>query len=103
MTAITTIFSNKEFSKAAKNLKRSEWAHPMVQYEPDAVIELIAAYRRMEPEDLAAKMSPLTLPVGLLQVMNDPEMVPLFTSASQTTADESSGSHTESTGETGEI
>lgn len=103
MAAISTLFSNEKLMKAMKGkASRLDWALPMAEFEPDAVIELIAAYRKMEPEELAAKMSPMTLPLGMLEVLNDPEWKPLFTSAGQKTDSESSGSRTASTEDRGE-
>lgn len=98
METIAVMFSNKKIEKAMKESKRQiDWVNAMVAHEPDAVIELIAAHRRQEPEDVAEHMTPLTLPVGMLRVLNDPEMQALFHSAGQMTEDESSGSLTENT------
>ena len=103
MAAIATLFSNDKIMNAMKGKKsRLDWAIPMAEYEPDATLELIAAHREMEPEELEKTMTSMTLPLGMLEVLNDPEWKPLFTSAGQKTDSESSGSHTASTEDRGE-
>ena len=98
MDAMTTMFSNQEIAKTMKKTsRRSDWIGPMVENEPDAVIELIAAHRKQEPETVAENCTLMTVFAGLMEVFSDPEMEGLFTSAGLKKENESSGSLTEST------
>lgn len=98
MDAMTTLFANPKIEAAMrKTARRRDWVGPMVENEPDAVIELIAAYRKQEPETAAEHSTPMTVFAGLMAVFGDPEMEGLFTSAGLKKDSESSGSLTEST------
>ena len=103
MDALTTMFANKEIARVMKaTARRSDWVDPMVEFEPEAVLELIAAHRKQEPETVAENITPMTVFAGLMEVFSDPEMEGLFTSAGLKKENESSGSLTENTEESAE-
>ena len=61
-----------------------------------AVLNFMAAIERKDPKEYAEEVNLLTLPKQLLEILNDPEAVALFTSQGQTET-ASSGSASENT------
>ena len=59
---------------------------------PDAVISILATLDEKTPEEYAETLTVSTLPMKLLEVLNDPTVVQLFFSQGQTEAVTSSGS-----------
>lgn len=69
----------------------------MLKGHKKAVITMMAILEREEPDEYIKKVNLLTLPMALLEILNDPDVTQLFTSQGQIRA--SSGSATASTGE----
>ena len=70
---------------------------PILKNHKREVIEIMAALEEEEPETYAKKVNLLTLPKQLLDILNDQELVSLFTSHGQKTEEIYSTSATEST------
>ena len=85
------IFSDQELAEAYRsNVSRFEFAKMILKNHPQAVSDVFMILDGEEP-------SVLTLPVKLIQLMNDPEFVRFFASQGQSSEGESFGSATEDT------
>ena len=89
------IFGDKEFSRLYKG-KRIEAVKYALKNKPKAVIAMLAVLDREDPETY--KPGLLTIPMRLLEILNDPELVSLFTSQAQNADKTSSASVMENTG-----
>ena len=77
------IIGDKEIELAVKNnATRMQIVKIALKNHKKAVIAILAALDGKKPEDY--EVSVLTLPVKLLEVLNDPELVNLFSSQGQT-------------------
>lgn len=89
------IFSDKRIAALYRAGKRAECIKIAIREHKQAVIELLAVLEREDPKTYKPKI--MTLPLQLLQVLNDPEVVGLFRSQAQETESASFGSATENT------
>ena len=92
------IFGDKEFSRQYKiaPVKAVKWA---LKNKAKAVITILAVLDGEDPAEY--KPNILTLPAKLLELLNDPDRINLFTMQAQNTEATFSGSAMETTGETG--
>lgn len=88
------IFGDKEFSRLYKG-KRIEAVKYALKNKPKAVIAMLAVLDREDPETYEPGL--LTIPMRLLEILNDPELVSLFTSQAQNAEKTSSGPAMENT------
>lgn len=90
------ILSDKEI---AENLrtggKKLTAVKLMIKKHKRAVVEIMAALDGKDPDTY--EVGVLTLPMKLLELLNDPELMSLFTSAEQTGGAKPSGSASENT------
>lgn len=76
---------------------RTEAAKVALKMHKHEVITIMAVLDGETPEEYVKKISLLTLPVRLVELFNDPELVELFQSQGQSTDQTSSGSATVNT------
>ena len=94
------IMADKEISNAAKaNLPKIKIVKTAIKNHKPEVIEIMAILDGEDPEDYAEKVNLFTLPAKLLEILNDPDLMSLFTLQGQNKEETNSGSATESTEE----
>lgn len=92
------IIMDKELSDLAKSgAPKINLVKPIIKNHKREVIEIMATLEGENPEQYAEKINVFTLPAQLLEILNDPELVNLFTWQGQKTENETSGSATENT------
>ena len=89
------IFGDKEIIDAFRNGKKLKGVKFAIKNHKKSVIELLAILDDEDPEKYAEKINLLTLPVKLLQILNDSELAQTFSSQGQTGDATSSGSVSE--------
>lgn len=90
------ILADKEVSDAYKNgEKKIAVVKTIIKNHKKEVIEILAAMEGVPVEEYSCNV--LTLPIKLLEILNDKEFLEFFTSAGQTEGAKSSGSPTENT------
>lgn len=89
----TEILMDAEIRKAAEGKKRSAAVSFAIKNHKSAVLQILAAIEGVPVEDYHCNV--LTLPLKLLELFNDPEMMQLFSFAGQTVVPTPSGSPTE--------
>lgn len=93
------IMADKEISNAVKaNLPKIKIVKAAIKNHKPEVIEIMAILDGKEPKEYADKVTLFTLPAKLLEILNDPDLMSLFTLQGQKT-ETLSGSATESTEE----
>ena len=80
---LATLFKEKNMAAAAKTA---------IKNHKRAVLEIMARLDGVDPNEYAPSI--FALPAKLLEILNDPELVNLFTSQGQITEQTSSGSAT---------
>ena len=89
---VMRIFADKDIAEAwESNVTRVEMARLILKNHPDEVVTILKAMNDGEEPNV------FTLPIKLIELMNDDEMKRLFTSRAQKEGAESSGSVMEST------
>ncbi len=78
------------------DVPKTKIARLIIKGHKSAIISVLAALERENPEEYAKKMNLFTLPAKLVELFNDPELINLFTLQGQETEGTSSGSATES-------
>lgn len=98
---LTSIISDKEVQKLSKkkNVKPASYIKPMLKNHKKEVIEVLARLDRKTVEEYSENLSLLTLPMQILELINDPEVQNLFHSQgeSKVTSLASSSPATENT------
>lgn len=103
---ITYILADKDIQKMRKEAAEEKKALPMISYVKPAIknhkteiIQILSRLNNQTPEEYEENLSLATLPVHVLELINDPEIQKLFISQSQTSAEQlaSSGSVSENT------
>lgn len=93
---ISEIVTDKEIEGIIKSKKpKLMVVKPAIKNHKKAVIEILAILDGIPPEEYQVNL--LTLPMKILEVLNDPMVEELFSSQGQTMESASSGSATEST------
>lgn len=87
------IFGDKDFSRLYKT-SRIEAVKYALKNKAKAVITVLAVLEREDPATYQPGL--LTIPARLLEILNDPELVSLFTSQAQNVEKTSAGPATES-------
>ena len=99
---LTVMLADEEMQEIAKGKNKSmiKYAKPMLKNHKQEVFEILAALENEPVESYKEKVTLLTLPVKLLEFLNDPEVQALFQSQGQDdqTALPDFGSVTEITG-----
>lgn len=72
-------------------------AKHIIKQNKKEVIEILATLEREDPEEYVKKMSVLTLPIALLDLLNDEDLIGFFSSQIQNMEKTSSGPVTENT------
>jgi hypothetical protein len=90
------IMTDKMITTCAKNGEKMKAIKFAIKNHKRAVIEILAALDGVEDVD-SYKVGVLTLPAKLLEILNDSEVMSLFTSQGQIVEKTSSGSATENT------
>ena len=103
---VAFILADKEIREMRETAAKEKKTIPMIKYITPAIknhkkeiIQILARLENKTPEEYEAEISLVTLPMQVLELINDPEIQKLFTSQSQSpeTPSASSGSVTEST------
>lgn len=89
------IFADADMKKAAEKGDRAGAVSLAIKKHKKAVMAILAALDGVPVEDFHCNV--LTLPLKLIELLNDPEIMQLFTSAGQRVEPTPSGSPTEST------
>lgn len=89
------IFADAEVRKATESGDRASAVSLAIKKHKKAVMAILAALDGVPVEDFHCNV--LTLPLKLIELLNDPDIMLLFTSASQKEEQTPFGSHTEST------
>ena len=94
---IAEILTDKDFLALAKtpNIPKIKLVKTAIKNHKKAVIEILAAVERQNPETFEVDI--FTLPVKLIEILNEPEVVNLFQSQGQTNDQPTSGSASENT------
>lgn len=91
------IMADPEIARIGKSGQpRIKIIKPAIKNHKPEVIEILAILDGADPKDYAEKVNLFTLPAKLLEILNDPDLMSLFTLQGQKT-ETSSGSATEST------
>lgn len=92
------IMADKEIVNFAKSGKPViKLIKPLIKNHKREVIEIMAILDGEDPKEYSDKVNFFTLPAKLLEILNDPDLMSLFTLQGQKTDETSSGSATEST------
>lgn len=103
---LTYILADKEIQqmraeaiKEKKNLPMINFVKPAIKNHKTEIIQVLARLENQSVEEYKANLSLATLPLQVLEFINDPEIQKFFTSQSQslTTQSASSGSVMENT------
>jgi hypothetical protein len=98
---LTMIIADGEIQELAKQKKVPpiKYVKPAIKNHKREVIEILARLNKQSPEDYEKTMTLFTLPLQVLEFINDPEVQNLFTSQIQNlkTPFADSGSVTENT------
>lgn len=97
MFPATEIFSDKKVVDLLRAGDKLKAIHAMLKGHSKAVIQMLAILDREDPETYEPSI--VTLPLKLLEFLNDPEVNNLFFSQEQTKAENSSSPVTENIGE----
>lgn len=89
------IFSDKEIKVAADGGNRARAVAVAIKRHKKAVIAIMAALERKPVEEFHCNV--LTLPIKLIEILNDPDVMALFPFAGQTAERKPSGSLLENT------
>lgn len=90
------IMADKEISNAVKaNLPKIKIVKTAIKNHKPEVIEIMAILDGEDPKDYAEKVTLFTLPAKLLEILNDPDLMSLFTLQGQNKGETNSGSATE--------
>lgn len=88
------IFADKEISEALKRGdKKIAVVKNAIKNHKKSVIEILAVLDGIPVEEYSCNV--FTIPVKLLEILNDKDLIEFFTSAGQTKGAKSSTSHTE--------
>lgn len=97
MEPATAIMADKEIAQLAQSkVPMVKLAKAVIKNHKKEVIEILAVLDGEDPKEYAKKMTVFSLPVKLLEILNDPLMKDLFSSQGQMT-EASSTSATENT------
>ena len=98
MEPAAAIIADKEIaSLAQRKAPNIKIVQKIVKTHKAEIIEILAVLDGENPEEYAEKVSVFTLPVKILNLLNDPELKNLFTVQGQKIDNASSGSATENT------
>ena len=93
----TSIMADKEIARMAKaQMPAIKIVKLAIKNHKREVLEIMAILDGEDPKDYAEKINLFTLPARLLEILNDPDFMSLFTSQGKTT-ETFSTSATEST------
>lgn len=91
------IMADKEIAAFAKSgMPAIKFVKPIIKNHKKEVIEILAVLNGEDPKRYAEKVNLFTLPKKLLEIINDPDLMSLFSSQGQKMDETSSGSATES-------
>lgn len=86
------IMQDEEIAEAAKaDAPKLKIVKLALKKHKREVIELLAALEMQTPEEYAKGVNVLTLPFKVLEILNDPDVMSLFTSQAQTEESVTSG------------
>ena len=91
----TEIFGDKAVSKEFQSGKKLKAVKVAIKNHKKAVIELLAVLDGEDPKTYEERVTIFTVPMKLLQILNDPELLQAFSSQGQTGDATSSGSVSE--------
>ena len=95
---VAIIMADGEVSKIYKSGQpKIKLVKYIIKEHKPQVIEILAILDRKDPKEYAKEMSLLTLPMKLLEILNDEDLMSVFQSQGQNMAKTSSGSVMENT------
>ena len=92
---VASVAGDKEVAEYIRSKQYIKAVKVAIKNHKKSVIEILAVLDGADPETYQPSLT--TLPAKLLEILNDPELVDLFSSQGQTEAQTISGSATEST------
>ena len=98
---VTSIMQDKEMRPLMEKRNKSGAIKRILKYHKPEIIEIFAILDGENPKEYAEKITIMTLPVKLIELFNDKELLQFFSLQGQTDSSASSGSVTESTEESG--
>ena len=94
---VAAIMADKEIAALVKSgTQKVKLVSAIIKSHKKEVVEILAILDGENPKTYMEKITLFTLPTRLLELLNDPELINLFTSQGQNSDKASSGSATES-------
>lgn len=90
------IMSDKDFAIAMRNKKTSDAVKIVLRNHKKSITQILAIMDDVDPSKYEVRL--VTLPLKIVELLNDPYLLNLFTSQGQEIEEESSGSATENIG-----
>lgn len=85
------IFGDPEFAKTWQHKSRLVAVKYAISKHKKAVVAMLAALERKDPEEYESEIRVFTLPIKALEIFSDPELTNLFPSQGQNSEKTSSG------------
>lgn len=92
---LSEILADEDVRKAAEKVSRIRAVSVAIKKHTKAIMQMLATIEGVPVEEYHCNV--FTLPNTLVEMLNDPDIAPLFISAGQRTEKKSSGSLTENT------
>lgn len=94
---VSEIMIDKQIAEAARTENKAAAVRIAIKNHKKQVIEIMAILEKETPEEYIKKVNLLTLPLMLLNILNEPEIMQLFQLQGQNAELKHSGSATENT------
>ena len=95
MDPVVEIISDAEVAKMLQTKRIAAAVKPILKSHKEAVICILALLNGKSAEEYKNEVNVFTIPKAILEILNDPDLMSLFTSAEQTEGVTSSGSASE--------
>lgn len=96
---VVEIISDAEVAKLLQAKRIPAAVKPILKSHKESVLAILALLNGKSVEEYKNEVNVFTIPKAILELLNDPDLVSLFTSAEQTEGVTSSGSASENTEE----
>ena len=94
---VLEIISDAEIADQLQKKLYAAAVKPILKAHKQAVLQILALLNGKTVEEYKSEVNLFTIPKALLELLNDPDLMNLFTSAEQTEGVTSSGSASENT------
>lgn len=95
---ISEIMADEKVKKIYSGQPKLKLAQYIIKNHKKSIIEILAILNEEKPEEYVKKITLTTLPIIIIDLLNDEELLNLFSSQSQITEETSSGSAMGNTG-----